>query len=185
MNIEEIKKSIKFIKENSLDNVNSIKYLQSQVLLDKIEKNIVYTYCFPRPLEDYGLPIRIQEHRWNKVSPANGDESEVARILEATQTEQYGRFMKHIMHAFKDPSKVHPVAGSGRDSCCICGKELLGYDIAKGDIHSMCYGSEDSSSIICIDCLERLINSVEIIEEIDPSFLNWVKRYQLSNIAPI
>jgi len=190
MNIEEIKKSVEYIKSKKLDSKRAIEYLQN-VPLTSDEKNVVYFYCFPRPLADYGLPPRIQEYRRPRGVGSNGDECEVAFVLEACKTEQYGRFMKHLMHAFGNPENVHPVAGTEIDTCCICGKDMLEFDIytaqGRNDPHALSYGSSDSSSNICLDCLGRLIEAMEIIEELDPSFLNWTKRYQeaLKNINPI
>ena len=191
MNIEEIKRSVDYIKSRNLNSTEAIEYLQN-VPLNSDEKNVVYFYCFPRPLADYGLPPRIQDYRTKHGVSSLGNECEIAFLVEACQTEQYGRFMKHLMHAFGDPENVHPVSGGAEaDICCICGKELRKISPVEigviGDSHSLSYGSVDSTSNICIDCLGRLIETMEIMEKLDPSFLNWVKRYQtgLSNIKPI
>ena len=165
-------------------------YLQGTTL-SPVEKNVVYFYCFPRPLADYGLPPRIQEYRATHGIGDRGDSSEVIFLAEACQTEQYGRFMKHLMHAFGNPENVHPISGTDTDTCCICGKSTVEYDeyLAKGlnSPEVLSYGSSDSSSTICIDCLSRLIETMELVENLDPSFLNWAKRYQsgLSAIKPI
>ena len=194
-----IKAAIEYLKTNKIDAKEAINVL-SQSRLDQSEKNLVYCYCYPRPLPDYGLPDRIQEYRASHMIGENGNDSEVAFLLEACQTEQYGRFMKHIMHAFGDASNVHPVQGytiEGKetDTCCICGKELhehaswsLNFP-SDTDRHFLCFGSTDSSSVICIDCLIRLVRTIEIINEVDPGFLDWTKRgsYQeaLNKVHPI
>jgi len=189
MNIEDIKRFIKLVKDQNLDSVGAIELLKTSSLTP-IEKNIVYFYCFPRPLEDYGLPPRVQKHRL-ATGAVYGDETELPLIVEACRTEQYGRFMKHLMHAFGNPENIHPVAGNETDTCCICGRELRQISLTDigvvGDRHSFSYGSVDSTSNICLDCLGRLIEVMELMEKVDPSFLNWAKRYQnaLDNIKPI
>ena len=189
MNIEEIKKAIELIKDRNLNSTGAIELLKL-TSLTSTEKNVVYFYCFPRPLEDYGLPPRIQNHRLS-TGAIYGDESEIALIVEACRTEQYGRFMKHLMHAFGNPENIHPVAGNETDTCCICGRELRQISPTDtgvvGNRHSFSYGSVDSTSNICLDCLGRLIEVMELMEKVDPSFLNWAKRYQkaIDNIKPI
>ena len=195
-----IKAAIEYIKSNNLDEKGAISVLGRSNTLSQDEKNLVFLYCFPRPLPDYGLPDRIREHRVKSGIGENGNDSELAFILEACQTEQYGRFMKHIMHAFGDAANVHPVQGHSvngeeTDTCCICGKEL--HEFASwsqnfpldNDRHFLCFGSSDSSSVICVDCLIRLVKTIEIVNDIDPGFLDWTKRgaYQeaLSKIHPI
>jgi hypothetical protein len=189
-----IKAAIEYLKTNKIDAKEAINVL-AQSRLDQNEKNLVYCYCYPRPLPDYGLPDRIQEYRASHMIGENGNDSEIAFLLEACQTEQYGRFMKHIMHAFENPEIVHPIEGERTDTCCLCGK-VLHEDTSwrqnfplDSERHNLCFGSSDSSSVICVDCLIRLVKTIQIVNELDPGFLDWTKRgsYQeaLSKVHPI
>jgi len=190
-----IKGAIEYLKEHRLNEYEAIEILKQSNTLSQGERRLVYCYCFPRPLPDYGLPDRIKEHRAKIGALDIGDDSEVALILEACQTEQYGRFMKHIMHAFGDVDNVHPVAGGGTDTCCICGKTIHESDSwgqnfpSDSGRHNLCFGSSDSSSVICVDCLIRLVKTIQIVNDLDPGFLDWTKRSQyqeaLSKIYPI
>lgn len=192
--MENIKKWVKLFKENGIPKDEAVTRLKIASDLHPLEKNVIYMYCYPRPLPDYGLPPRIQEHRLASGVGAYGDPTEIAFILEACQTEQYGRFMKHIMHAFGDPELVFPIAGEGEGECCICGKEVYEYSKWSQDYpddtekHMLCFGSKDSSVVLCVDCLLRLVKAIEVINEIDPGFLDWTKRaaYQkeLDKIVP-
>ena len=111
-----IKVAIDYIKERKLNEAQALEVLKQSTTLDQNEKNLVYVYCFPRPLPDYGLPDRVQDFRIKAGIGENGDDREIALLLEACQTEQYGRFMKHIMHAFENPENVHPIEGTGTDT---------------------------------------------------------------------
>lgn len=191
-----IKAAIEYLKKNCINEVDAVGVLAKSNTLSQDERRLVYCYCYPRPLPDYGLPDRVMEFRAKAGSMLEiGDDSEIALILEACQTEQYGRFMKHIMHAFGNPDNIHPIAGNDTDTCCICGKTLHESDSWSSNYpqdagrHNLCFGSLDSSSVICIDCLIRLVKSIQIVNEIDPGFLDWTKRssYQeaMDKIHPI
>ena len=161
--------------------------------LTRDEMNIVYKYFFPTPLEDYGLPPRIAGYRVAHGISDCGDPSEVAYLVEACKTEQYGRFMKHLMHAYENPEQIFPVSGEEEDTCVLCGKRTLGYSRWQKECptdyhrHYLSFSCSESSSTLCIDCLSRLIETKEIMEELDPGFLDWTKRYReaLNNIRPI
>lgn len=186
MDMEDIKQYIDYLKANKISDSEAKKLLADNKTLDSNTKNLIYMYCYPRQLKDYGLPERIQQYRKSCLSGESGkkgDPVETILLVEACQTEQYGRFMKHLMHAFGNSDNVSPIAGSDSDHCCLCGKEVFGIDKWKLDYsatdpekHKMSFGSSESSSIICIDCLAHLIESMEIINSIDPGFLDWTKR---------
>lgn len=189
----DIKPFIKYLKENNITKEQALVLLRDNKTLDSSEKNLIYAYCYPRQLRDYELPSRIQQYRINKLTGPDGkfdDPQEVIMIVEACQTEQYGRFMKHLMHAFGNPEKIFPVAGESEETCCICGKTVYEWDKwtkelgpeGDSDKSKICYGSTDSKVVLCKSCLGRLIEAIEIINDVDPGFLDWTKRKSVQEI---
>lgn len=188
----DIKPFIKYLKENKISEQEALVLLRDNKVLENSEKNLIYAYCYPRPLEDYGLPPRIQQYRTKRGTLPDGtigDPQEVIMIIEASQTEQYGRFIKHIMHAFGNPEKIFPVAGAGEDTCAICGKNIYEFDKWTEETngtdegrHKLCFGSVDSKIVLCIDCLQRLVEAIGIINDIDPGFLDWTKRQSVQEL---
>ena len=187
----DIKPFIKYLKENNISQSEALGLLRGNTTLSGPEKNLIYAYCYPRPLRDYELPSRIQSYRAsNNIDSCGGpdDTQEVILLVEACQTEQYCRFMKHLMHAFGNPDKLFPVAGNDEESCSICGKKIYEWDKWKelfpedpGN-HNLCYGSTDSEVVLCVDCLTRLVKAIGVMNDIDPGFLDWTKRKSVEEI---
>lgn len=187
----DIRPFIKYLKENKISSSEALELLKGNKTLDNSEKNLIYAYCYPRQLKDYELPKRIQAYRNSRGTGINGlqdDPQEVILIVEACQTEQYGRFMKHLMHAFGNPDKLYPVAGTEEEDCCICGKKLCEWDKWKelfpedSEKHNLCYGSTDSEVVLCVDCIRRLVEAIGVMNTIDPGFLDWTKRKSVEEI---
>lgn len=148
-----MKNIIKYIKENKLDKNKAIEYLRLTDLSDS-EKNIVFVYCFPRPLRDKELVDRCKKSLYSKT----------ILIIEASQTDQYRRFIQHLIHAFTDSPENLFYEEIPIEDCPICGE--------KGII-----GSSESSILLCEECLKSLIEVRNILDIIEPGFTNWIKRY--------
>ena len=146
--------------------------------LDSHEKNIVYLWCYPRELPEYGLPNRIQSYirkvglAWN---PVNLDLGFVAHLIEAERTSVYGKFMRHLMYSFTvNPSLISPVLGDSIDQCPICGENVYetnawdklselsqeDRELSKG----LAFSSKKSSSCLCLRCLSHLNEAYNILE---------------------
>ena len=155
-------------------------------------KNLIIAYCFPRPLGDYELPKRVKAYR-NSINNETGsltpDDMETLLIIEAGQTEQYGRFIKHLMHSFcDDPKKVSSINGDKEDTCCICGKITHQYTKwkkicdenpeleEKNKREWLTYGSTESNATLCLDCITQLVNAKKMMDVLDPGFFDWTKR---------
>lgn len=182
-----IKEFIEYLKKNNISKDDTLKLLRDDSNLSREEKNLVFAYCFPRQLLDRELPIRIKAYREKSgYSHLNMDPSEVALIIEAGQTEQYKRYIKHLMHSFDDTSKVHPVTDPGghteNPECGICGCSVLfsedweKYKDQDPQKEYLALGSTETGIIICKHCLIQLLNSINIMNELDPSYLDWTKR---------
>ena len=151
------------------------------------EKNFIFRYCFPRPLLDRQLMSRVADlHRQrgdvNNIGALFPNAQDITLILEAGRTEQYGRFIKHLMHAFCNNEYIYKVAGVEEYQCPICGKVLYGSDLwdSQVDVYgeTLAIGSSESSITLCIDCLIQLNSAKDLINFIDPSVLDWMKRYK-------
>lgn len=141
----EYKPFIDFIKNTNATKETALKLLKDETSLTPEEKNLIFLYCFPRPLLDGELMIRIQKYREkNNITNLSllPDFNETGLLIEAGRTEQYSRFIKHLMYSFGDVSKVAPVSYPYKsetkeslespisknlktDNCAICGKDLF------------------------------------------------------------
>ena len=182
-----IKEFIEYLKKNNISKDDTLKLLRDDPNLNRDEKNLVFAYCFPRQLLDRELPIRIKNYREKSgYSHLKMDPSEVALIIEAGQTEQYKRYIKHLMHSFDDTAKVHPVTDpeghTENPECGICGCNVLfsedweKYKDRDPEKEYLALGSTETGIIICKHCLVQLLTSINIMNELDPSYLDWTKR---------
>ena len=218
----DFKPFIEFIKSSNVSREEALKLLKEEKSLTPEEKNIIFLYCFPRPLADGELTKRIQKYRENNnitklsLSP---DLNETGLIIEAAKTEQYSRFIKHLMYSFGNLSKVatvtydyskdtesenktkksdvfdYPVPDTKTEVCALCGRKLLYYNDWKAiidqqlnglygeelldELHReefLAFGSNESDIILCKHCLIQLANAYQIMDDIEPSFLDWTKR---------
>jgi len=165
-NLEELKPYIDYLIEEKIPVDQGKKLIGSCNKLNQFDKNFIYLYCYPRPLLDRELPTRM-----NNTNNLNL-EKKVLLLSEACRTDQYGRYMKHLFHAFLDKNGENVIKIvkdlSEDDFCPLCGKKLE---------NNNTFGSNDSTSMLCDDCLKALIITKNIMELIDPSFLDWKKRY--------
>lgn len=185
-----IKMYVDYLLSNNIKEDEGGKMIGECNKLSSDEKNLIYAYAYPRPLRDRELPSRVQNFRQQKGIPLIGSltpTAEAILIVEAARTEQYGKFIKHLIHAFSDPSKIFPLEGTGETECPICGKILMEKtmwdDILSKDPTNpekdkrefLAFGSTESSITLCVDCLVQLIQAATLLEEIDPEFLSWKK----------
>lgn len=187
----DIRPFINYLIDSKTTEEEALKLLTANATLSREEKNLIYRYCYPRPLLDKELPSRVQSYRAS-CNKASGflvpDSGETTLIIEAGRTAQYGRFIKHLMHSFGDPNLIHPLEGNEKHECPLCGKVLYEADLWKSLVDErpgtpeanqkeyLAYGSDNSEVTLCTDCLIQLISAINIINDIDPSFLDWTKR---------
>lgn len=188
-----LKPYVDYLLQSGIAKDAGLELLKGDTNLNRDEKNLIYCYCYPRQLLDRELPRRVQNYRQSCNIPSSGlltpHLGEAALIIEAFRTEQYGRFIKHLIYSFSDPTKVSPVAGSGKLDCCICGKivyendewaRLVGENREKDDKQYLAFGSTESDVVLCKDCLVQLITATQILENIDPDYLDWRKQMMKS-----
>ena len=164
--LKELKPYIDYLIEEKIPVDQGKDLINSCTKLDQFDKNFIYLYCYPRPLLDRELPIRM-----NKTNDLDLSKK-ILLLSEACKTDQYGRYMKHLFHAFLDNDGANVIKITedldGEDFCPLCGKKLE---------NGSTFGSRDSSSMLCDDCLKALIITKNIMELMDPGFLDWKKRY--------
>lgn len=181
MNLELVKRFIELL--SGKDKTEVIEYLGNNKTLSEVEKNAVYVYIFSIPLLDMELPSKIQKERGRDskgwLVPMD---KEIVILIGAYRSKQYGKFIRHLLHAFMNPSEVYPVEGRHTDSCSICGKKTYGYNVweeqckkfpSSDELNKkehLSFGSKTSSIILCLDCiiqLKALDEALKIIEGID------------------
>lgn len=165
-------------KESVLTSLRTINDLTNE------EKNLIYFYLFPRPLLDKELVSRFVQLRGdiNKAGKLDPDLNESTLIIEAGQTAQYSRFIKHLCYSFSNPSNIFPIEGSNITTCCLCGKEI--YELTLWNCFSkqygqkeideklyLAYGSIESNVSVCLPCLINLKKAIDIINVLDPTYL--------------
>ena len=186
----DLKPYVDYLLGNEIKKEEGLELLKKDVNLSKEEKNLIYAYCYPRQLLDRELPFRVQEYREKHNIPKAGsitpEIGEATLLVEAFKTDQYGRFMKHLIIAFGDPKNVFPVAGFDKDICPLCGKSLYEHDLwqelvtikrpgtpEKDRKEYLAFGSKESSVVLCKNCMTQLIYASDILEKINPAYLDW------------
>lgn len=188
---QKVLEKIKELKGKEKSEVYSL--LMGESSIDNQEKWLIYSYLHPRIILDKQLPGIIQEYRkgYNSMSGfLFPDLGETSIIIEAYRTQQYGRFIRHLIHSFvKNPDKVSPLAGKEECNCCLCDKMIYGFDLwneycekynaesEKVNMEYLSFISTDSGLSICKNCLIQLMNSDQIIDQIEPGYLNLGKIY--------
>ena len=181
---ENLKVFTDYLLKNGIDQDKGRELIKSSQKIGDLEKLLVYSYCYPRKIGDYELPSIIANYRKTRGIDLKGlltkNPEEACILVEAYKGLQYGRFMRHLMHAFiEKPETISSVAGEGEDKCPICGKPV--YYIGSHDKsmdpedEMLAYQSSESSVCMCKDCLLQLAYSAEMISQIEgPDFLkNW------------
>lgn len=156
------------------------------------EKNLVYLYLYPRPLLDRELPGRIQENRvreQREVGWLEPEISEVALLIEAYRTQQYRRFIKHLLHTFtgeEAAKNISPILGYAQDTCGLCGKRLFEWGAWESEVDKfkntpsfpererkeyLSFGGKGSNISLCLDCIVQLQEVNRILETIEPGYL--------------
>ncbi len=180
----------KFKNSSQHDVLNQLKINND---LSVEEKNLIYLYLFPRPLLDMELPQRIISNRKsNYPGSITQNLSEIGLLVEAYRTEQYKRFIKHLIHSFiEHPEKIYQETGYQECKCGLCGKPLYQFN-AWEEICSrspglpevnekkyLAYSSRDSNINLCLPCIIQLKGAADIIESLEPGYLDWHNRYKI------
>jgi hypothetical protein len=181
---ESLKVFTDYLLKNGIDQERGKELISSSQKIGDIEKLLVYSYCYPRKIGDYELPKIITDYRKTRDIDPKGlltkNPEEACILVQAYRSLQYGRFMRHLMHAFiEKPETISSVAGEGEDKCPICGKQVYYVESQNKSIdtndETLAFMSSESSVCMCKDCLLQLAYSVEMISQIEgPDFLkNW------------
>ena len=160
--------------------------------LSSKEKNFIWTYLFPKPLQDYELPRVVGPY----LESTNGgygywtiDFRMILHLVRAARCSQYKNFMRHLIHSFIR-STPFPVSGHGHGKKCpICGKILYEYDFWKERCEGnnklsdeqkknyLAYGSNGSDIQLCLPCLIHLEKLDKILDMIETGYLNKGDRF--------
>lgn len=188
--VEIIKSYVKRLKTGETNAEEAVEIIKEDERLSSTEKNLIYCYCFPRPLLDRELPSRVRTDREKRGDVYNRgkhepDLDEVRLILEAGKTPQYSRFIKHLMVAFSEPENMFSVEASDNIPpeklvCPICGKSLYTTENWNSEkdkwMGRLGIGSTKSSVVVCKNCIIQINAAKELVSLIDPSFLEWFNK---------
>lgn len=139
-------------------------------------------------LVDKELLKLIEDHRVPPI-PREGitdlDPEELAILMKAWKSQQYHRFMCHIIGAYLSKrAKVYPVSEDRRDfQCCICWRDIFGIDPRKVDqmqsmsMRSTAITAEGTQSCICLSCYTQLVMLGQLLEVLeDKDYLKIINR---------
>lgn len=119
-------------------------------------------------LADKELLAYIENHRNGQDAPYLGntdlDPDEVGFLMKAWKSQQYHRFMCHIISRYLNKNAViYPVSEDMRDfQCCVCWRDIYGVDPKKRDqVADMSFKStaitcKGTQSCICLSCFTQL-----------------------------
>lgn len=187
--MEKIKYYLEQFKSERLSSADLLIRLGNISELTPEEKNLIYLYLYPRPLADKELPkrftnLRLGENKYGSLTPSL---NEATLIIEAGRTLQYSRYIKHLLHSYSNVENIHSIEGSNVCNCCLCNKEIYELTLWKSFSKQykpeeeneklfLAYGSLESDLPICMPCLLNLRKSLDILNYIDPGFLDWKLR---------
>lgn len=167
LDLESIKICIDQMRGKNKEDVK--RFLESSDQFDNPSKNIIFTELFPPIISDMELPGLIHQNRkTNFRGWLTPEESEVAILYSAFKSEQYQRFILHLLHSFTSDKKVYPVGGRYKSKCAICDKILYNYDVwyeeclrfpkleEKEKKEFLSFGSKTSDLNLCLDCIVQL-----------------------------
>ena len=191
MKLDLVKKYIEILSGKEESRVMSA--LRGLPDLDRDEKNLIYTYLFPKPLLHMELPSVIMSDRGKHTEGHLSENFEETLILlRAYRTLQYRKFMLHLLHSFieGDNEKVYveeAVPGREGYTCGICKKQLYDYRYWKSLCEKnpkfgeqerkeyLAFASTQSSQHICIDCMVQLQFLHKILLALEgPTYLSWI-----------
>lgn len=165
-----------------------LEYLANCAELDDDRKNLIYFTIFPRQLLDGEFPSRLLSSRTdgNTVGYLEPNIREIGLLLEASLTDQYKNFLRHLLHSFRDPSQVFPLQGTEKCECCICRKGIWAYDAwdnickqypsnpEKDRKEYLAFASDNTTLTICLDCLIQLSGLDRLMKVLDgDNYLDW------------
>lgn len=120
-------------------------------------------------LADKELLEMIELHRNGTKAPFNGktdlDPEEVSYLMKAWKSQQYHRFMCHIVSRYLNTNaEIHPVSEETRNQfeCCVCWRTIYGIDPRKVDqvadmsMYSTAITCKGTQSCICLSCFTQL-----------------------------
>jgi hypothetical protein len=160
--------------------------------LGSFEKAIIYSHFWNNILRDGELVDMMTAGRSGYPEIASKGslaffEPDIINLYTALHSEQYKRYIFHLLYAYRDPNLIHQQDGLGQCKCDICGKQIyrntswLGIapsrPMEKYNKEYLAFFSEGSSTTVCLDCIAQLQYLTQLLQTIDPSCLTpfWIK----------
>lgn len=170
---------------NYINYVNSLNYIDRELYLldhpDWVTNKILMDYYYNEViLQDKELLWLIESHRIGNI-PRSGlvdlDVEEVSYLMKAWKSQQYHRFMCHILSRYMNRAGRYlagPVS-EGRYECCVCWRPVHG--LREGMDGNIAYTSQDTGTCICPACLYQLLMFSQLMDLLgDNDFYSLVNR---------
>lgn len=169
----------------NLDEKSVLETLKSATL-SSFEKNFIYTYLFPKPLKHMELLEVVGNKRTqhNQTDLLKPDSLEVLILLRAYRTEQYRKFILHLLHSFIENQGGTYIVNEEveeHDTCSICGKKLYPFSMWSKMLADypespennrkeyLMFGNDQTGLCMCLDCMIQLKELNTYLENIEGS----------------
>jgi hypothetical protein len=160
----------------SMPDSEKLKFLSSSHPEWTINK-ILYDYYTDEDiiLGDGDLLKLIESHRVGNI-PREGisdmDPIEIHYLMKAWKSQQYHRFMCHILNRYTNPkniSKIHPIIINEGDNieCGICWRSLDGKSSG-----NLAFTSENTGTTLCSNCMYQLFMFTQLMSLLDNKEFN-------------
>lgn len=183
MNIELLKTHVSMCQDKTASEI--ISYLSEIPELDIPMKTLVYNLSTYPIFQDGELPMKIKYSRYlrDKTIGFNDvDIPEISILASAYRSQQYKRFIKHLVFSFLNPTEIFPVISSTEESCgcSICGKVIYeekrwlqlceeypssGENLEKNFLQ---FSAKNTNISLCKNCIIQLKGLSEILKELEP-----------------
>lgn len=162
---------LSLINESTVD--NQIKFILS---------NYYCKFCFL----DGDLLKYIESYRVRGISKEGkfgGDLSEVNILMSALNSEQYKRFIRHILCQYT--RSTHPIDDDETHECCVCWRPIYGdrnpnSKLGPNSILYRAFTGDKTKTCICVNCLMNLNLLEYILEDLEDfdtlRMLEWIRK---------
>ena len=177
---------LKLVNELSEDkDVNYKIDLINRSDIDLQVKYILTSYYNTYLLSDGELLKYIEGYRRHSDIPEVGipsDMYEVGLLMTALKSEQYKRFIRHILCQYS--KSIHTVDDDEDHECCICWRPIYGCRNSKLSLdNNMIYSAftgDKTKTCICVNCLSNLMTLRQILIDLKDKdtlrMLEWIKK---------
>lgn len=184
-NDQEYEALINKLKSNELATEDKIKVINESTVDSQI-KFILINYYGKFLFLDGDLLKYIESYRVGSIpreGNLGGDLAEVNILMSALRSEQYKRFIRHILGQYT--KSIHPVDDNEEHECCVCWRPVYGIknpnsNLGQGSILYKAFTGNKTKTCMCVSCLMNLNLLEYILEDLEDTdtlrMLEWIKK---------